>query len=349
MKVKFIKKEDMYRDIFDNLATGIYLITPDGRYIIVNPAMARILGYESSDELMSALKDMHKVYVKPARSSKFINLVKRRGTVTGFESEVCRKDGCRIWISESTRSIYDRNGEIIYLRGMIEDITMRKNFEMSAYEKETNLHLVIRKAKKNNKLLIDIIDELSESYNQLEGVFLDSVINIVNALEEKRMWMHGHSGRVANYSVKIAHEMGLAMDDVKNIRLAGLLHDIGVMIKNEQLTDKDILTGAEYELVKAHPVQGAMMFEKVEPLKNVAMLIRSHHERMDGTGYPDSLKGDQIPIGAKILHAAESFDSMTTIRPYRATPGREYALQEFEKNNYTQFDPDVAKAAMRVL
>ena len=349
MKAKFMKKEDMYRKIFDDTVEGIYLITPDGRYIIANSAMAKILGYESSDELMAELKDIHKVYVKPDRSSKFINLVKQIGTVKGFESEVCRKDGCRIWISESTRSVYDSNREIICLRGMIEDITMRKNFEMSAYEKETNLHLMIEEANKNNELLIDIIDEISESYNQLEGAFLNSVINIVNALEEKRTWTHGHSGRVANYSVKIAHEMGLAIDDVKNIRLAGLLHDIGVMIKNEQLTDKNILTEAEYDLLKAHPVQGAMMFEKVEPLKNVAMLIRSHHERMDGTGYPDSLKGDQIPIGAKILHAAESFDSMTTDRPYRSKPGREYALQEFEKNNYTQFDPDVAKAAMRVL
>jgi putative nucleotidyltransferase with HDIG domain len=155
---------------------------------------------------------------------------------------------------------------------------------------------------------------------------------------------------VAKYAEQIAREMGIEEDEIKNIRLAGLLHDIGKIGTYDYLLDKAAsLTEKEFEIVKNHPEQGVTILRDIKKLKKIIPLIRHHHERINGRGYPNGLKGEEIPLGARILHVADSYDSMTSDRPYRPAPGKEYAISELKKHKGTQFDPEVVDAFLKVL
>jgi HD-GYP domain-containing protein (c-di-GMP phosphodiesterase class II) len=137
---------------------------------------------------------------------------------------------------------------------------------------------------------------------------------------------------------------------ISHARLAALCHDIGALGIHDTLIDKPFpLTAEEYEKVKQHPVQAFTLLKGIELFSDILPLIRHHHERVDGRGYPDGLKNDEIPVGARIIHVAESFDSMTAERPYRPAPGKKYALSELNKYAGQQFDPRVAQAAITVL
>lgn len=351
MEVRRLKKsEEIYRTIFENSVEGIYLTSSEGQFIAANKPLARILGYESPKDLMTDMKDnCDKIYIEPGRRSKFMSLVKKTEVVSGFESPVYHKDGSKIWISESVRAVRDTNGNLIYYRGAIHDITIRKKEEMVLNENMKQLQLWTDKTEQNKYLFLDIIDEISDSYYKLQELFINFVRAIVSAIDEKRPYMRGHSERVASYSIKIAKAMGLSEEETEKIRLAALLHDIGIINKGLLIDNPANLTERELELIKKHPVQGVSILKRVKQLKDIIPLIRHHHERIDGKGYPDGLKGEDIPVGARILHVADSFDSMTADRPYRQAPGKEYAFMEFKRCINTQFDPRVTESALKVL
>ncbi len=202
----------------------------------------------------------------------------------------------------------------------------------------------------SKEAFFNMLEDVSESYKALEHLFLGLVRAMVNALDAKSPWTKGHSENVAMYSVKIANELGLNEDQKKEIKLAGILHDIGKIGTYDYLLDKPgKLTSEEYEIVKKHPVQGAHILEGIKQLKAIIPVVRHHHERIDGKGYPDGLKGDEIPLAARIMHVADSFDSMTSDRPYRPAPTRDYAISEFQKYSGSQFDAEVVEAFLRVL
>ncbi|UCD36108.1 MAG: HD-GYP domain-containing protein, partial [Nitrospiraceae bacterium] len=160
----------------------------------------------------------------------------------------------------------------------------------------------------------------------------------------------GHSERVSHYAELIASEMSIDEEEIKGIRLAGLLHDIGKIGTYDYLLDKPgRLNNEEFDIVKKHPEQGAAILKDIKQLNDVIPFIQYHHEKLDGNGYPHRLKGDQIPLGARILHVADSFDSMTSDRPYRPSPGLDFALSELEKFKGIQFDHEVVEAFLRVL
>jgi putative nucleotidyltransferase with HDIG domain len=193
-------------------------------------------------------------------------------------------------------------------------------------------------------------EDLSRAYYELEDLFMGFVKAMVNALEAKSPWTRGHSERVTAFAQEIACEMKLSEELRKEVTIASLLHDIGkigtygsILEKGGGLSDK------EYDIVKKHPVQGADILRGIKHFENVALMVRHHHERMDGTGYPDRLKGDRIPLGARIVYVADAFDAMTETRPYRKSMSIEEALSELRKNAGTQFDPAVVEAWIRVL
>lgn len=208
----------------------------------------------------------------------------------------------------------------------------------------------ITEMKKAEKKILNMFNDIHKAYIEQDELFYSFIRAMVNALEAKSPWTKGHSERVAMYSEEIAKEMGLDEKEIKNIRLSALLHDIGKIGTYDYLLDKPAgLTEEEFELVKRHPAQGVKILKDIRQLKDILPLIRHHHERIDGRGYPDGLKGDEIPFGARILHVADSFDSMTMNRPYRPSPGIEYACLELKRCKGTQFDPQVVSAFLRVL
>jgi putative nucleotidyltransferase with HDIG domain len=179
---------------------------------------------------------------------------------------------------------------------------------------------------------------LSTSYdNQLEGI----VKGVIATLELKDPYTRGHSERVAKYALMFANEIGkYSKEEQKSFYYACLLHDIGkVNIPDQILMKPGKLTNEEFEIIKTHPVVGAEAVKNVEGIKNSIYVIRSHHERWDGKGYPDQLKGEEIPLLARVSAIADAFDAMTSSRSYRDAMPFEEAYNRIIKGQGSQFDP----------
>ena len=148
----------------------------------------------------------------------------------------------------------------------------------------------------------------------------------------------------------IAEEMGLKDQDIEYLSTAALLHDIGKIGTYDFILDKPTeLTYEEFELVKMHPVKGDEILRPIKGLDTIRPIIRAHHERYNGTGYPDGLKGEEIPLLARVLCVADSYDAMTSDRPYRLSVGNDFAINEMKRCRQEHFDPEVVDAFLRVL
>lgn len=190
----------------------------------------------------------------------------------------------------------------------------------------------------------------SQAYLQLQSSFEEVQSMLISILDGRDAYTAGHSQRVSDNAAAIAKELGLPASEVGNIRRAGLLHDIGkVNVPDEVLKKPGKLSQEETDVMNRHPADGARFVEGVSSLKHLSPIIRHHHERYDGQGYPDGLAGESIPLGARILLVADAFDAMTTDRPYRAAMSKAEALGRIIANAGTQFDARVAIAALRVL
>jgi putative nucleotidyltransferase with HDIG domain len=178
----------------------------------------------------------------------------------------------------------------------------------------------------------------------------DLIAAFANALDAKSSWTQGHSQRVTAYALMIAEKLRVNEEDRETLRIASLLHDVGKIGTYDLILDKPgPLTEEEWRLVRLHPVKGEEILRPIKQLQHVLPIIKYHHERMDGTGYPDGLTGKEIPLLAKILCLADSFDSMTANRPYQPGMSRTDALEEIKKKTETQFDPAVAKAFLSAM
>ncbi|MDZ4257524.1 MAG: response regulator [Gemmatimonadales bacterium] len=187
--------------------------------------------------------------------------------------------------------------------------------------------------------------ELRRERGSLERISVATLEALVNALEAKDPYLRGHSARIADLSASIAAEMGLKDEQVELVRTAGRLHDIGkIGIRESVLNKHGPLSPEEYEHVKTHVTIGAQILAPLTHLRDVIAYVRSHHERVDGSGYPDGLPGGAIPIGARILAAAEVYDALTTARPYQEKMTPEEAVRRMRDLIGTVIDPEVHRA-----
>ncbi len=192
--------------------------------------------------------------------------------------------------------------------------------------------------------------ENAQLYAEMKQQHLSMVMALAAAIEAKDSYTHGHSTKVMEYAVKIGIELGLTENEIETIRYAGLLHDIGkIGITDVILTKQERLTSAEIEELHRHPEYGANIMERVEMLKEIAPLTLYHHERYDGGGYPLGLKGEQIPLGARILAVADTYDAMIADRPYRKAFPFEFVRQEMRKAAGNQLDPEIVKVFFEIL
>lgn len=182
-------------------------------------------------------------------------------------------------------------------------------------------------------------------YADLESSFRETIQSLALALEAKDSYTHGHSESVTRLCVAIAAEMGCTDLFKDTIRQAGVLHDIGkIGISSTILNKPGKLTPEEYETIKSHPRMGKRILEHISFLRDVVPIVYHHHERHDGMGYPLGLKGDEIPLGARVMAVADTYDAMTSDRPYRTGLGHEKAVSELIRCSGTQFDPDSVEA-----
>lgn len=206
---------------------------------------------------------------------------------------------------------------------------------------------------------LDLLDTLASQasiaienarlYHNLLNVYLETIRSLAAAIDAKDSYTHGHSRRVTDLSVSIALEMNLPRSEVDTIRHASLLHDVGKIGISEQILLKPgRLTNEEFETIKSHPHIGAGILNSIEFLKNVCEIIKHHHERYDGKGYPDRLAADDIPLGSRIISVADSFDAITSCRPYRKPLTFDEATEEIVRCSGTQFDPTIVEAFVRL-
>ena len=186
-----------------------------------------------------------------------------------------------------------------------------------------------------------------ESLEEAEKI----IFSLATAIDEKDPYNRGHIERMAEYSALLANEIGHPKEDQYVIRLGGIMHDIGKIGISDSIlmTNLDSLTTEEYELIKDHTLIGEKLVETMRYADQLGPLVRSHHERWDGKGYPDGLAGENIPQGARIIALVDAYDTMTTDRSYRKAMKEEEALASLRKDEGAQFDPNLVEAFQKAL
>jgi len=199
------------------------------------------------------------------------------------------------------------------------------------------------------QLLVESYYENLENAIKEENRLVDIVKAMTNILEYHDKYTKYHSFNVANISKQIGKKMKLPNKDINELYLAGLLHDLGkTFIPSEILNKKEKLTDEEFEIIKRHPIDGFNVLDSIKNLDKIKHSVKHHHERCDGTGYPDGLKGNEIQLETQILSVADAYDAMTTNRPYRKAFSKEKAIEEIRNNSGTQFSPIVCEAFSKI-
>ena len=207
---------------------------------------------------------------------------------------------------------------------------------------------------KQNILLAKRIEEFTKNlarlYEDLRSTYLRTIRALAHALDARDHYTHSHSENVSRYSVRIAQEMKMSVKEVEAVREAAELHDIGkIGISDSILTKPSSLTDDEWVQIRTHPQTGAQILEPLTFLNDVIELVKQHHEHYDGRGYPSGLKGNDILLGARIIHLADAYDTMISARSYRKVPfSKEMAVDEIKAKSGSQFDPAVVNVFLNI-
>ena len=175
-------------------------------------------------------------------------------------------------------------------------------------------------------------------------MFFSTVVSLASAVDAKDAYTHGHSQRVALYSGQLAREVGFDVQELERLELSAVLHDVGKIGVPEAVLNKpDRLTPTEMAAMRSHPSKGAEILSSIRAMRDIVPGVLHHHERFDGGGYPNGLKGQNIPLLARIILIADTFDAMTSSRPYRSALPVQVAVDEIKRCSGTQFDPRLAE------
>ena len=310
--------KDFNAGIVQNMAEGIAVEDAEGYIIFVNPAAADLLGY-SPEELVGqhwmviVSPDQH-----PSVQAAYERLM--HGEADRYELQLVRQDGTLVpvLVSGSPRV---EDGRFAGTLSVFTDITEHKQVE----------------------------EELQQSLERLRRTFDETVNALASAIRTRNPYTAGHQWRVAQLASAIAREMGLPDEQVEGIRVAGLIHDIGkISVPLEILSNPDGISELEYGIIKAHPRIGYDILKAVEFPWPVAEIVLQHHERLDGSGYPQGLSGEEILLEAKILGVADVMDAITSHQPYRAARGLDRALEEISRNRGVLYDPGAVGACLKL-
>jgi PAS domain S-box-containing protein len=319
------ESEKRYRLLADNSTDVIWKMTLEGKFIYVSPSITNLSGYTPQETMeIPFYKYVEESYVKPVMAEITSQLTKPPSErLKSFRMELQQycKDGTIKDIEVTVGWLFDDRGDPIGIQGSTRDITSRKRAE----------------------------EELQLTLKSLRNSFGATVQVMVAAVESRDPYTAGHQLRAANLACAIAGEMGLPQDKIEGLQMAGAIHDIGKLsIPSEILTKPTRLTDIEFSLIKEHPRIGYEMLKDVESPWPLAQIVYQHHERMDGSGYPRNLKGDEILLEARIMAVADVVEAMGSHRPYRATLGIEAALEEIKNNKGTLYDNAVVDACLKL-
>jgi PAS domain S-box-containing protein len=323
-----VKSEEKFRLITENMVDCVALVDSNGIYKYVTPSYRNILGYDPED--MIGLKGLSLVHPDDLERITRIYLegIEQCWSEKYFETRTLHKDGRYVNMEIRARLLNDSQGKVIGAIWSARDITKRLQLEQERRQGE---------------------EKLQQTLESLRKAVGTTVQVLVSAVESRDSYTAGHQSRSANLACAIATEMGLDGEKIEGILMAGIIHDIGKLsIPAEILSKPTKLTDIEFSLIKEHSRCGYGMLKDVESPWPLAQIVYQHHERMDGSGYPRNLKGDEILMEARILAVADVVEAMASHRPYRPTLGIEMALEEIEKNRGILYDNAVAVACLRL-
>ncbi|QNB47483.1 diguanylate cyclase [Thermanaerosceptrum fracticalcis] len=311
-------------------------------------------GHQKGDEVLRTIAKLIE------ENTKHIGFCARYG---GEEFSViipdCNKE-CGLEIGELIRQAVEKTdfkGANILPKGRLTVSVGVVCFPESADSKEQLIQKAdeaMYKAKYTSKnkveLYYSVLDEMSHSLQDKEKDLLNSLRTLLMVVNAKDRYTYGHSERVMHYASQIGTRLALWEWEIQELTVGALLHDIGkIEISREVLNKPGKLTPEEWEAVKQHPMWGADMIRPISSLGGAVDIVLYHHENFDGSGYPNALKGEEIPLGARILRVVDSFDAMTTNRPYKDALSMKQALEELNKYKGIHYDPEVVEVFTRYI
>jgi PAS domain S-box-containing protein len=313
-----MESEIKYRRIFESFEDLYYQLDKKGIIRVLSPSLYRLTGW-SPDELIG--KPDSYLYVQPKDREYIVAELFRRGFLRDYEVLLKKKDGTPTYASLTASILTDPDGRQRGVAGTLRDITERKQAE----------------------------EERQQGFEKLRKALRATVQSISLTLEMKDPYTSGHQQRVADLAHSIATEMGLSADRQDFIRTASAIHDIGkISIPSSILSKPTKLTDLEFRLIKTHSQSGYDILKDIEFPWPVADVVLQHHERMDGSGYPHGLKGNDISLEARILAVADVVEAITFHRPYRPSLGIVFALEEISRNKGILYDAEAVDACLKL-
>ncbi|MFO7972309.1 MAG: PAS domain S-box protein [Desulfobacterales bacterium] len=317
-EIQLRKSEEKYRTLFEDSSDAIYLNNKDGELIDFNLSTLELFGYSREEMLGINTKS---VFVNPDEYEKLQDEIARKGSVREFKAKLCKKDGTKMdcLITATVRQAKDKSR--LGYQGIIRDISE-----------------LVSNRKQIEKTLADLRKALGGT---IEAMAL--------TVETRDPYTAGHQRRVSNLARGIATEMGVPEEQIQGIRMAGVIHDIGkISVPGEILSKPGNISQNELGIIKEHPQVGYNILKTVDFPWPIARIVLQHHERMDGSGYPNGISGENILLEARILAVADVVEAMASHRPYRASLGINLALNEISKNRGSFYDPKVVDACLRL-
>ncbi len=317
--------EYFYRLLADNVTDSVWLMDMNLKTLYVSPSSEKLRGYTTQEMLdLPAAKHLTPSSIEKGLkvfTQELAKLEKDPDYATGatLELEFYRKDGSTFWSENTFSLVKDDAGKPFGILGVGRDITERKKAE----------------------------DELKKINERLQKAMIGAVETISMISELRDPYTAGHQNQVARLAAAIAEEMHLPEKKVGALKMAGTLHDIGkVSIPSEILSKPGHLNNIEFDMIRQHPIVGREILKSIDFPFPICRFVAEHHERMDGSGYPAGLKGEEISIEARILAVADVISAMGSHRPYRAALGMDKALEEITQNRGILYDPAVVDACI---
>ncbi|MBU1052361.1 MAG: PAS domain S-box protein [Proteobacteria bacterium] len=311
------ESEEKYRELVENITNIIYTVDTKGIVTYISPSVLFLTGYSQEEITGHSLFMLICPDDLPFIEKQFDKRLSKH--LEPSEYRIVKKTGETIWISSSSRSIIKDN-KIVGLRGLIVNIDEDKKFKES----------------------------LKESLKRLQKATKGIIQTMALTIETRDPYTAGHQRRVAKLAEAIASEMNLPMQQIEGIGMAGSIHDIGKLsIPADILSKPTKLNELEYQLIKIHPEAGYNILKEIEFPWPVAQIILQHHERLDGSGYPNGLKGEDILMETRILSVADVVEAIASHRPYRPALGVGKALEEISGEKGILYDPAVVDACLK--
>ncbi|MFC1811772.1 HD domain-containing phosphohydrolase [Thermodesulfobacteriota bacterium] len=310
------ESEAKYRALFEDSRDAIYISDAEGKFLDVNPFTLDVFGY-TREEMIG--KDVLEIYVSPDDYEKFQREIAQKGSVKDYEVTLRTNSDTEMDCLVTSSIWRAEKGSILGYQGIIRDITKQKQ------DRET----------------------LKQTLENLRKTMKGTIQAMADTVETRDPYTAGHQQRVAQLARAIAENMGLSETQTEGIYMAGIIHDLGkISVPAEILSKPGQISEMEFNLIKIHPQAGHDILKKIEFSWPIAQIVLQHHERMNGTGYPDGLAGEDILLEARILAVADTVEAMASHRPYRPAIGIAFALEEISKHKGIFFDPDVVDACL---